>query len=142
MRLNSTVERDIISVTSLKESATLPAIPVHATGSRTPNWPFFISISPPRTCSASRSVSLPPLCRTKAGEAGLTSRRGVWGAAAFRFKVCATGTRVDKAERGVGRDTGERICRFIDSKTSIGFLVLRDAQILGIKNDGQTTGRP
>src|SRR6266850_576838 len=137
MRLNSTVDRDIISVTSLKASATLPAIPVHATGSRTPNWPFFNSISAPRTCSAFRSVSRPPLCRTRAGECGFTSRRVAGGVAAFRLNVCAAVAPVDKAERGVGRDTGEDIWRFIVSEAKVDFAVLGDAQILGIKNCGK-----
>src|SRR6267378_3513836 len=142
MRLNSTVDRDIISVTSLKESATLPAIPIHATGRRTPNCPFFNSISAARTCCASRSVPPPPLCRTSSGERGLTSRRVAADAAAFRLAVCAAGPRRAKAERGVGREEGEGICRFIGSKGSIDFAFARGAQILGIKNAWPSIIRP
>src|SRR5437660_7422632 len=56
MLLSSSVEWDMSSATSLKVSATLPAMPVQPSGRRVVKLPFLRPIKAERICSASREL--------------------------------------------------------------------------------------
>src|SRR5882724_7452597 len=69
IRLSALVERDMSSATSLKVSATFPAMPVQPTGRRVRKSPCRKAIKAASTCSASNCAlgPLPPLAPSLAG---------------------------------------------------------------------------
>src|SRR5215475_10758560 len=106
MRLKSTVERDIMSTTSLKASATLPAIPLQPTGRRTSKSPVLTAIRALRICSASKAASSPPLRRAGAGP---FSRGDDWEGLFLEARVA--GLTAAKALIEEEEGTGEALCR-------------------------------
>src|SRR2546423_319631 len=97
MRLSSSVELDINSATPLKLSATLPAIPVQATGKRVLKSPFFRDSRPARTCSTSNGSSCSPFLGTPffGGVAREICSRRLRARAAFRLEAASALLRED-----------------------------------------------